>query len=712
MPTRAGPAGGRAGPRWRRRRTGGRRARAAPGDRPTARRAPRRRRRRPGGAPDRRRRPARTGSPAPRPAPAAGAPTWPGGRRAASHEPARGHRQQHRTEHVDERLEEERTLSGAAPVESTRPPLRSASAVTSATSRVLPMPGTPSTSTKEVRPAEASTHAASSTRQLRLAPDQGTGRGGRGSGLDRFDRLAAQDRELQPPGLLVGVGAQLVGQTRRQHLVGVEGRRRSSVRHQRAHQVAVGALVVGVGPSTRRSPLPGRGRSGRWRSPSLAQHVPGLPAQLDRLTPERVGPLAELLGETAVAEQVECARGRGHRQGGLASRAGGTRRPRRARPRSSRSSSIRPPSAYDAVPGTTTSSPTTRRSRLARVARLACGSWGGASGQTASASRSVDTGAPRAATSAASSTRALRVPSLGPLSSVSPRVTVSARHTPTRTATPVSIPQAARRARDMLARWATTWTPPRPARPHRRRCADDPGRRRRSATSGSGPSGSGTTRTSRCCSSTAAPVRRTSTSSRSTAYLPAAGVEYYHYDQLGSLYSDQPDDPSLWEIDRFVDEVEQVRRRARARSGELRAVRAVVGRHPRDRVRAGAPAAPQGARDLEHDGQHPGVQPVRRGGADAGDGPGRLSPRSSGSRPPARPRTRRTSALLMEHHYVHHVCRLPADEWPEPVTAGVRAHQPVDLRADAGPERARRQREARALGPHHRPATGSTYRPW
>jgi proline iminopeptidase len=43
------------------------------------------------------------------------------------------------------------------------------------------------------------------------------------------------------------------------------------------------------------------------------------------------------------------------------------------------------------------------------------------------------------------------------------------------------------------------------------------------------------------------------------SYLPAAGIEYYEYDQLGSAYSDQPDDPSLWTLDRFVDEVEQVR---------------------------------------------------------------------------------------------------------------------------------------------------------
>ncbi len=43
------------------------------------------------------------------------------------------------------------------------------------------------------------------------------------------------------------------------------------------------------------------------------------------------------------------------------------------------------------------------------------------------------------------------------------------------------------------------------------------------------------------------------------SFLPAAGIEYYYYDQLGSAYSDQPDDPDLWQVDRFVDEVEQVR---------------------------------------------------------------------------------------------------------------------------------------------------------
>lgn len=43
------------------------------------------------------------------------------------------------------------------------------------------------------------------------------------------------------------------------------------------------------------------------------------------------------------------------------------------------------------------------------------------------------------------------------------------------------------------------------------------------------------------------------------SFLPAEGIEYIYYDQLGSAYSDQPNEDSLWAIDRFVDEVEQVR---------------------------------------------------------------------------------------------------------------------------------------------------------
>ncbi len=44
------------------------------------------------------------------------------------------------------------------------------------------------------------------------------------------------------------------------------------------------------------------------------------------------------------------------------------------------------------------------------------------------------------------------------------------------------------------------------------------------------------------------------------SYFPNAKIEYYYYDQLESAYSDQPNDSSLWSVDRYVDEVEQVRK--------------------------------------------------------------------------------------------------------------------------------------------------------
>lgn len=42
-------------------------------------------------------------------------------------------------------------------------------------------------------------------------------------------------------------------------------------------------------------------------------------------------------------------------------------------------------------------------------------------------------------------------------------------------------------------------------------------------------------------------------------YFPQESIEYIYYDQLGSYYSDKPDDLDLWTKERFVEEVEQVR---------------------------------------------------------------------------------------------------------------------------------------------------------
>src|SRR5882762_1234501 len=43
------------------------------------------------------------------------------------------------------------------------------------------------------------------------------------------------------------------------------------------------------------------------------------------------------------------------------------------------------------------------------------------------------------------------------------------------------------------------------------------------------------------------------------SFLPQAGIEMYYYDQLGCNNSDQPDDLSLWTLQRYLEEVEAVR---------------------------------------------------------------------------------------------------------------------------------------------------------
>jgi proline iminopeptidase len=53
------------------------------------------------------------------------------------------------------------------------------------------------------------------------------------------------------------------------------------------------------------------------------------------------------------------------------------------------------------------------------------------------------------------------------------------------------------------------------------------------------------------------------------SFFPKEGFEFYEYDQLGSYYSDQPKDSSLWTVDRFVEEVEQVRKAIGADQGNF-----------------------------------------------------------------------------------------------------------------------------------------------
>jgi proline iminopeptidase len=148
-------------------------------------------------------------------------------------------------------------------------------------------------------------------------------------------------------------------------------------------------------------------------------------------------------------------------------------------------------------------------------------------------------------------------------------------------------------------------------------------------------------------------------------FLGAEGIELIYYDQLGSAYSDQPKDESLWTIERFVEEVEQVRQAlgltkddfyllghswggmlaaeyALAHQQELKGL--VISnmmmsipdynRYASEVLAKGMdPAVVREIKDLEKKGQYE-------------------SPRYM--------------ELLLPHFYAKHICRLP--EWPDPVT--------------------------------------------
>lgn len=147
--------------------------------------------------------------------------------------------------------------------------------------------------------------------------------------------------------------------------------------------------------------------------------------------------------------------------------------------------------------------------------------------------------------------------------------------------------------------------------------------------------------------------------------LPAAGIEYYYYDQLGSFYSDQPDKPELWNIPRFVDEVEQVRQALHLDRdnfyllghswGGVLAIEYALQyqQHLKgliiSNMMASIPLYNEYARTVlmpEMD-QDALAQIQRLEAEGAYEDPEYMR-------------------LLVEQHYVHHVLRMPAGEWPDP----------------------------------------------
>jgi proline iminopeptidase len=150
------------------------------------------------------------------------------------------------------------------------------------------------------------------------------------------------------------------------------------------------------------------------------------------------------------------------------------------------------------------------------------------------------------------------------------------------------------------------------------------------------------------------------------SFLPGAGIEYYYYDQLGSAYSDQPAAPELWEIPRFVDEVEQVRVALGLNSdnfylygqswGGILAIEYALAHQDNlkgliiSNMMASMPAYNEYAENVLMPSMDPAVLAEIQA----------LEAAEDFGNP-------RYMELLVPHHYVHHVLRLPPEDWPDGV---------------------------------------------
>ena len=149
-------------------------------------------------------------------------------------------------------------------------------------------------------------------------------------------------------------------------------------------------------------------------------------------------------------------------------------------------------------------------------------------------------------------------------------------------------------------------------------------------------------------------------------YFPQEGIEYIYYDQLGSYYSDKPDDLSLWTTERFVEEVEQVRQALGLDSsnfyllgqswGGILAMEYALKYQDNlkgliiSNMMSSVPEYNAYAQEVLGPQMDPEVYKEIKAMEDAEDF---TNPRYS--------------ELLMNHYYTEHVLRMPIEEWPEAI---------------------------------------------
>jgi len=160
------------------------------------------------------------------------------------------------------------------------------------------------------------------------------------------------------------------------------------------------------------------------------------------------------------------------------------------------------------------------------------------------------------------------------------------------------------------------------------------------------------------------------------SYLPAEGVEYYYYDQLGSFYSDQPEmSDDLLALPRFVDEVEQVRQALGLDKdnfyllghswGGLLAIEYALKHqdHLKGLIVSNMMASIPQYNEYAQKTLMPAMDQKVLAEVKALEAAGKYE-------------DPRYMELLIPNHYQHHVLRMPADQWPEPMNRAIKHVNP------------------------------------
>jgi proline iminopeptidase len=150
------------------------------------------------------------------------------------------------------------------------------------------------------------------------------------------------------------------------------------------------------------------------------------------------------------------------------------------------------------------------------------------------------------------------------------------------------------------------------------------------------------------------------------SFFPQEGFEYYYYDQLGSYYSDQPTNESLWKTERFVEEVEEVRKALGLDNSNFYLLGSSWGgilameyalKYQQNlkgliisNMMASAPDYGRYAEEVLAKQMDPNVLTEIRA----------LEAKKDFENP-------RYMELLIPNYYEQHLCRFPAAEWPDPV---------------------------------------------